>query len=213
MCNTIGKRLKKSRKENNLTLEKAGSFVGTTKQNLYKYENGIITNIPSDKIELLAQLYKVSAPYLMGWEEKNNKAVKKNKKGVRIPVLGKVAAGIPIEAIENIDNDEWEEITQDMASTGEYFALKIMGESMEPKFSDEDVVIVRKQEDVESREIGVVIVNGCDATVKKVIKEDNGIMLIATNQQVYPPKFYNNNDIEDLPVRIIGKVVELRAKF
>ncbi len=100
-----------------------------------------------------------------------------------------------------------------MASKCDYFALKIKGKSMEPKFSENDVVIVRKQPTLESGEIGVVVVNGCDATVKKVYKQENGISLIALNQDVFAPKFYDNKEIEELPVKILGKVVELRAKF
>ncbi|MDW7668045.1 MAG: XRE family transcriptional regulator [Bacillota bacterium] len=136
---------------------------------------------------------------------------KEKTKGVKIPVLGTIAAGIPIEAVEDVE--DYEEISSELSSTGEFFALRIKGESMEPKFSEGDVVIVRKQEDIESGEIGVVIVNGSDATVKKVMKEDNGIMLVGTNPQVYSPKFYNSKQIVELPIKIIGKVIELRAKF
>jgi repressor LexA len=118
---------------------------------------------------------------------------------------------MPIEAVEDIE--DYEEIPEAMAARGDFFALRIQGKSMEPKFSDGDVVIVRKQDDIDSGEIGVVIVNGSDATVKKVMKQENGIMLVATNQVVYPPKYYDRKAIEELPVRIIGRVVELRAKF
>ncbi len=75
-----------------------------------------------------------------------------------------------------------------------------------------DVVIVRQQPDVESGEIAVVLVNGNEATVKKLIKKENGIMLQAFNP-VYEPIFYSAQEIEELPVRVIGKVIELRGKF
>lgn len=117
------------------------------------------------------------------------------------------------ESFHTVSIIDYEEISMAMASQGEYFALRIKGKSMEPKFSDGDVVIVRKQEDLESGEIGVIIVNGCDATVKKVIKQENGILLIANNQEVYPPKYYSRSDIENLPVRILGRVVELRGEI
>ncbi len=132
------------------------------------------------------------------------------KTGVKIPVLGKVAAGVPIEAIEDVL--DYEEITNEMASNGDYFALKINGQSMEPKFSEGDVVIVRKQEDIECGDIAIVLVNGQDATCKKVLKYDNGISLISTNP-AFSPMYYNAEQVEKIPIRIIGKVVELRAKF
>ena len=91
----------------------------------------------------------------------------------KIPVLGKVIAGIPIEAVEEII--DYEEIPESMARQGKYFALQIKGSSMEPKFSEGDVVIIRKQEDVDNGDIAIVLVNGNEATVKKIKKFENGI--------------------------------------
>lgn len=132
------------------------------------------------------------------------------KRGVRVPVYGNVAAGIPIEAITDID--DYEEISQEMAAKGEYAALRIHGDSMEPKMSDGDVVIVRLQDTIESGETAIVMINGGDATCKKIMRTEEGIMLISTNPK-YSPMFYSNKQIEEFPVRIWGKVVELRAKF
>ena len=136
----------------------------------------------------------------------------KNKtQAVKIPVLGTVVAGLPMEAIENIV--DYEEITPALAAQGEFFALRIKGQSMEPRICEGDVVIVKKQEDIESGDTAIVLVNGGEATVKKVKKTEEGIMLIANNMAVYSPHFYSNKDIESLPVQIIGKVVELRGKL
>ena len=99
-----------------------------------------------------------------------------------------------------------------MAQQGDFFALQIKGSSMEPKFSEGDVVVVRKQEDVDNGDIAIVLVNGNEATVKKIKKFENGINLIPTNPE-YDVLTYSTEEIENLPVRIIGKVVELRAKF
>lgn len=120
-------------------------------------------------------------------------------------------AGIPIEAVEEIL--DYEEITPELAATGEFFALKIRGHSMEPRMMEGDVVIVRKQEDVESGDVAIVLVNGNEATVKRVKKQEEGITLIATNTSVYEPHFYSNKEIKKLSVQILGKVVELRGKF
>ena len=129
---------------------------------------------------------------------------------IKIPVLGDVAAGIPIEAVENIV--DYEEIDQAMAANGEHFGLRLKGDSMEPRMREGDVVIVRKQEDVENGDVAVVLVNGDSATVKRVKKGPSGISLIPNNP-AYDPMFYTNDEIISLPVRILGKVVELRAKF
>lgn len=130
--------------------------------------------------------------------------------GVKINVLGRVAAGIPIEAVEDVIDTE--EITQEMAATGEFFGLQIHGDSMEPRMCEGDVVIVRKQDDAESGDIVIAMVNGDDATCKRLRKYRDGIELISNNPS-YEPMFFSNEDIASKPVKIIGKVVELRGKF
>ena len=137
-------------------------------------------------------------------------APKRGKTGVRIPVFGNVAAGIPISAIQNII--DYEEINEDLAYTGEYFGLIIKGDSMEPKMSTGDVVIVRSQPTAENGDIVIVLINGESATCKKIKKTPEGILLISLNPS-YEPQFYSKKEIERLPVTIVGKVVELRAKF
>ena len=94
----------------------------------------------------------------------------------------------------------------------EYFALQVKGDSMQPKMDAGDVVIVRKQSDVGHGDTAIVLVNGSEATIKRVLKQEAGIML-APNNPAYETKFYSNKEIADLPVVILGKVVELRAKF
>lgn len=132
------------------------------------------------------------------------------KKGITINVLGRVAAGIPIEAIEDIIDTE--EITEEMAKTGTFFGLQIHGDSMEPRIYDGDVVIVRQQDDAESGEIVIAIVNGDDAVCKRLSKYAGGISLISLNSK-YDPLIFTNEDIANKPVKIIGKVVELRGKL
>lgn len=132
------------------------------------------------------------------------------KRGVKIPVLGRVAAGIPITAVEDIL--DYEEIEESLAKTGEFYGLQIKGDSMEPRISEGDVVIVRQQNDVESGDVAIVLVNGDDATCKRVVKHEHGLTLISFNP-MHPPKFYTEQEVEQLPVQIIGRVMELRAKF
>lgn len=159
-----------------------------------------------DKIELMANYFGISKANLV--EEHSTSA--SSSHGVVINVLGRVAAGIPIEAIENIIDTE--EISEELARTGDFFGLQIHGDSMEPKISDGDVVIVRQQEDAESGDIVIATVNGDEATCKRLRKYRDGIELVANNP-TYEPLFFSNEDIINKPVRIIGRVVELRAKF
>lgn len=156
-----------------------------------------------------ADILNVSPEWLMGISD--NKSISHIKsKAVKIPVLGAVVAGIPLEAVEDII--DYEEISVEMARQGEYFALKVKGDSMEPKISAGDVVIVRKQEDVDSGDLAIILVNGNEATIKKVMKFNGGINLVPNNP-AYEVMTYTNEQIESLPVNILGKVVELRAKF
>lgn len=163
-----------------------------------------------DKIEMMANYFHVSKANLVERQGASN--LESNRlKGVQIPVLGRVVAGVPLEAVEEIL--DYEEITPELAATGEFFALQIRGRSMEPRMLEGDVVIVRRQSDVDSGDIAIVLVNGDEATVKRVSKSDRGITLIATNPNVYEPHFYSSEEINDLPVQILGKVVELRGKL
>ena len=153
----------------------------------------------------LAELYGVSIDELFGRETTPVK-----QKGVKIPVLGRVQAGIPMDAIEEVL--DYEEITESMAAQGEYFGLVVRGDSMFPKMVEDDVVIVRKQPDCDNGDVAVVLVNGNDATVKKVKKTPTGLTLVPLNPN-YEYISYTSEEVERLPVRIIGKVVELRRKF
>lgn len=130
--------------------------------------------------------------------------------GVKIPVFGNVAAGIPISAITDIE--DYEEIPSDMAARGEYCALRIKGNSMEPMMLPGDTVIIKVQQDVNDGEIAVVLINGNDATCKKIKKTPEGVLLISLNP-TYEPMFFSNADVLELPVTVFGKVVELRRKL
>lgn len=159
-----------------------------------------------DKIELMANYFGISKADLV--EDKAN--IPPSHKGIVINVLGRVAAGIPIEAIEDIIDTE--EITEELARTGKFFGLKIKGDSMTPNICNGDVVIVRQQDDAESGDIVIATINGDEATCKRLRKYQDGIELISNNPS-YEPFEFNNSEILSKPVKIIGKVVELRRKF
>nr|DAU01951.1 MAG TPA: Repressor protein CI [Caudoviricetes sp.] len=220
---TVGERIKQIRNKVGMSQVDFADKINVSKQTLYKYENNIITNIPSDKIEAAAQLGNVTPSYLMGWETLDDEEIgdvfhkdmqkpmpSQKKHSVLIKVLGKVAAGIPIEAVEDVIDTE--EISESLAKTGDFFALQIHGDSMEPRMCEGDVVIVRQQNDAESGDIVIAMVNGDDATCKRLRKYRDGIELISNNPS-YEPMFFSNEEIISKPVKIIGKVVELRGKL
>lgn len=205
-----GRRIAQLREEKGLSQLEFAHKVNINNSVMNRIEKGI-RPIRDDELIAISKCLGVSIDYLLG--NAPAKAAQSNPAGhgVRIPVLGRVVAGIPIEAVEEIL--DYEEITPELAASGEFFALKIRGHSMEPRMMEGDVVIVRRQDDVESGDIAIVLVNGNEATVKRVKKQEDGITLIATNTSVYEPHYYSNKEIEELPVRILGKVVELRGKL
>ena len=228
----IGDMLKQQRLNLGLSQDELAKKMGyKSRSSINKIELGL-TDIPQSKIVLFAKVLQTTPAYLMGWElepvkeekpaittpKTNSKSDKSEttteetfkRKSVKIPVLGEVAAGVPIEAIEDII--DYEEITEEMAQTGEFFGLKIKGDSMYPRICDGDVVIVRQQNSCDTGDVVVVLVNGEAATVKKIRKQKDGIMLIPFNTS-FEPMFFSNEEIQSLPVNVIGKVIELRGKF
>ena len=191
------------RKQNKKTQKDIARLLNKSQQSYGKYENGI-TEPDAESLKILADYYSISVDELLG----NSNTI--TEKGIKIPVLGSIPAGIPIEAIEEIL--DYEEIPKEWASQGEYFGLKVKGNSMEPRICSGDVVIVRKQENAETGDVCVVMVNGFDATLKQIKKDSGGITLVPFNK-AYSPVYYTSKEIQELPVRIVGKVVELRGKF
>lgn len=200
-------RIKQLRKTKNITQNKLAELLGVSRSTISMYE--IDASEPDfETIMSLCKILDTDPSYLMGTSNENKI---NEKKGVKIPVLGRIPAGIPIEAVQEIL--DYEEISDEMARNGEYFALKVKGNSMTPEITDGEIAIVRKQEDANSGDICVVLVNGYEATLKRIKKSEQGLTLIPTNTIEFTPTFYTNEEIEKLPVRIIGKVVETRKTW
>ena len=154
----------------------------------------------------IASFFGVSVDCLVGHVEEARRAIKRT-----IPVLGTIPAGVPMEAIEDII--DYEDLSPEEANDShEYFGLKIRGRSMMPEYLDGDTIIVRRQETARTGEDVVVMVNGDDATFKRLQRTSDGITLIPLNTAEYSPVFYTNSQIEALPVRVLGVCVELRRK-
>ena len=153
-----------------------------------------------DKIEQLADYFGVSKSDLV------ERPAKKTDRFL-VPVYGRIRGGIPIEAIQEIL--DYEEITEEMARNGDYIALRVTGDSMAPRIAEGDVVIIRCQPTVENGEIAAVMVNGSDATLKKFYRSGDQVTLVSLNPN-YTPLVY---DLSETPVSILGRLVELRAKY
>ena len=153
-----------------------------------------------EKIEILADHFGVSVSDLL--------SPRNTKKS--IPVLGKVQAGQPTTAVQEVM--DYVDITDSMANQGEHFALMVRGESMSPDLLHGDTVIVRRQPTVEDGDIAVFSIGGDDATIKEFRKAKSGILLLPHNLD-FAPILYTDADIESLPVLVLGKVVELRRSY
>lgn len=211
----MGAYIKQLRKEHGLTQEELGQRMTPPLQRaaIAKWETGRTQNIKRTQIEQLSKLFGIKPSELMCIKKDDVNEYYQDMEettGVKIPVLGKVAAGIPIEMIEDVV--DYEEIPSSMTKTGEYFALQVKGDSMQPRICEGDVLIVRKQADAESGDIVIATVDGQDATCKRLMKYTEGISLMSLNQK-YDPMFFSNEEIKNLPVTILGKVVENRQKF
>lgn len=215
------KNIKSRRTELHLTQSELADKMGyADKSMIAKIEKGLV-DLPQSKILAFAEALETTPSYLMGWESLSDEEIGDvfyenmqkplhKKHGVLIKVLGRVAAGIPIEAVEDVIDNE--EISEALAKTGDFFALQIHGDSMEPRMCEGDVVIVRQQDNAESGDIVIAMINGDDATCKRLRKYRDGIELISNNPS-YEPMFFSNEEIISKPVKIIGKVVELRGRF
>lgn len=211
----IGHKIKELRENKHLSQTQLALSVGyKDKTAIAKVEAGKV-DLPQSKILAFAKALNITPADLLddnidNLMVQNIEADNIEKKGLRIPVLGSVPAGVPIEAIEDII--DYEDIDSVTASKGEYFGLKVKGHSMEPRICEGDVLIVKKQDDCESGDTVIVMVNGNDATVKRLMKYADGIRLIPNNP-TYEPMYFTNEEIINKPVKIIGKVVENRQKY
>ena len=187
-----------------------------SKSHLSQYVNGK-SNPDNEKIFLLSKVFGVTEAWLLGYDAPKYESLGKTEitapqtsQGLKIPVLGTVAAGIPISAVEGIL--DYEEVPQLWKNQGEFFGLRIKGDSMKPDINHGDTVIVRKQSTANNGDVVITLVNGDDVTCKKFEKLDNGIILISNNSE-YSPMYFSNEEVVTKPVVILGRVVELRRKF
>ena len=196
---TIGQRIKELRLGHNMTGYELGLKLNITRNAVSQWETN--KRVPtSTMLTQIAKLFNVTTDYLLGREPIPNDTKSEINYaipltgGVRIPVLGSIVAGIPNTAVAEYDE----------------FALRIKGDSMEPTLFDSDIVVIRQQPDVEDGEIAAVSIAGNEATIKRIYHRSDGIDIVGDNVRAFPRMFYSNHDIATLPVRIMGKAIEVR---
>ena len=219
----LGKYLKDSRNAKGLSLRQVNKISDISYSHLNMIENGK-RNVTHALLKNLAKLYGLDyidlyekAGYIDLIEDEKKDMLKKigaiplsEIETTKIPVLGKVKAGYNYLAQENII--DYIAFNIDGADKENYYALYVIGDSMEPLFDDGDIVIVHKQDDFSNGDNCVVLINGEEATIKKVYKGTTGIKLQAVNPY-YPPRIFTEEEIKDLPVKIIGVVEKSIRNF
>jgi len=215
LVDTFTNRLNKAISLRNIKPIELSEKTGIDKSKISSYMSGRY-KAKQDGVYLLAQALNVSEVWLMGYDvpmerqELESNVFPIDDMPKKVPVIGRISAGLPMLATENIDGYEFAPSSQ-LKEGYTYFYLKVQGDSMNLKFNEGDIVLVQKQDDLENNEIGVILVNGDDATVKKYRKE-NGLVILepmSTNPenivQIYNPK--------DIQIRIIGKVISYQGRI
>lgn len=197
------KKLKELRTAKGLTQAKLAEKLNLSRSTIAMYETEQ-SEPDVNTLKAMATFFGVSLDYLLEQDEET--------KVCKIPIVGTIPAGIPLEAIEEII--DYEEISPELQRSGKYIGLKVKGESMEPLINDGDVVILKQCTEANSGDIIAVYVNGYDATLKRLKLEDNGLWLLPENPNSnFKPQFYSKKDVETIPIKIIGKAIEVRRKL
>lgn len=210
---TIGERIKLHREKANLTQDELAKQLNTTKQTIYKYENNVVTNIPSDKIEKMAELFGVNPGYLMGWEGDHFSGEKTDiifdnifpisiKK---FPLLGEIACGEPIFA-----NEDRESYVLSGTEIDADFCLKAKGDSMiGARIFDGDIVFIKETEMVDNGEIAAIVIDDEVLLKRFYYFPDESLLTLQSENPKYPPKNYTNEQLDH--IRVLGKAVAFQS--
>lgn len=194
----LGKKIREIREENNLTMKELAEQIGLSEGTLSRYENGIMEP-KRTTIKVIAELFSVNPAWLVGYDDAHKYLGTERREGVQVPVIGTIAAGMPLLADQNIIG--WEIVPRRMAVD---FCLRVKGDSMiNARIFDGDIVYIRAQPDVENGEIAAVVIDD-EATLKRVYKA-NGTLILRPENPLYADLVYNGKDKKN--IRIIGKAV------
>ena len=204
---TKGERIKYYREQKGISQTDLAKMVKISKQSLYKYENNIITNIPSDKIEIIAEKLGVTPAEIMGWES-NATPLPTDQVFMR-PVFSSVAAGFGAPA-ENIPVGYIPTYISNTTEEDKYIWVNVTGDSMSPLIDDRSKILIRMQDSVDSGQIAVVLIDGEEAVVKRIQYGKDWIELISVNPY-YPPRRFEGSEV--LRVRVVGLVKQIMKEL
>jgi repressor LexA len=215
---TFAERLAEAMRFREVSQTELHNRTGINKSSISTYLKGEY-EAKQKKVYEIARALSVSPAWLMGYDVSINGDNKDDtetetpprRKGVKIPIYGSIVAGIPETAEQDILG--WFEIPEELAERGDYYMLKVHGMSMSPDICDGDYVLVRQQETAHSGDICVINVNGDECTLKEIQITPEGVLLVGYNQAEYKPKFYTNEEVERLPLRIQGVVIQCIRKY
>lgn len=207
---TTGERIKQLRKEHKLTQEELGRVIGVQKAAIQKYEKGTVTNIKKESLLKLAEVLDTTPEYILGWDGAVAGLEPVSASDfVKVPVIGRVAAGTSCFAENNIVDYE-NVLKSDVRGNEQYAFLRVVGDSMYPMLMENDLVLVRCQTSVDSGSLAVVIVDDEDGVIKRVVYGDDFIELQSINP-MYPPRRFEGRDV--LRIRVFGLVKEVKRKL
>lgn len=203
----IGERIKSLRKRKDLSLQNVADSLDVNRSSVMRWEKGETSKIKLPVIEKLASIFGTSAQYILTGKEKGKEEwYEENAKEVgefcSLPLVGKVCAGNGLLAEENVLRYEF---ADQKYSRKDYFYLEVSGDSMSPRLDSGDLILVKKQSSVDSGDVGVFLIDGCDGVVKKIKYDTNYIELHSFNPY-YPVRRFEGSEVQR--VSVIGKVVE-----
>lgn len=201
---TMGERIKRLRQIKGITQEDLAKIVGLQRGAIAKYEIGIVENMKQTTIKKMADYFGVKPSYLMCLDDKIINPP------ITIPVLGVVKAGYDYLANENVI--DYVSVVDSNLNNEDFFALKVKGNSMIPEIYENDIAIIKKQSDFENGDYVVALINGEEATIKTGYKTDTGLLLKPANN-AFPKLEFDKDNIEKLPVKIIGVVYNITRNF
>lgn len=200
--------IKELRTNKGLTQEELGIVLGVKKAAIQKYENGSVENLKRTSIKKLADYFNVSPLYIMGLDSNPNIIPQPKTELINLPIVGKVSCGNGALALEDIEG--YEATPKSWLNGGEYFYTRVTGDSMiNARIHDGDLVLIRKQPDVEDGEIAAVCIDE-RIFLKRVYKRNGSIILQSENNQ-YPPQIYTNNNVDKC--FIIGKLKKVVINY
>ena len=206
------KRLRDIRKQQNITIKELAEKINVAESTVSLYETQ--KRQPSlDILRTIADTLDTTTDNLLGRESSNVEPVNINKNLVKIPIYGKIPAGVPMEMVDESYVDDYIEMdSKQLRGSSTYFGLKVKGNSMFPEFRNGDIVIFRQQSHCENGDFCAVSINHTECTFKKVLKKESGITLMPLNPD-YDPMFFTKKEIINLPITILGVVKEVRRSY